>query len=657
MCGIAGCWWFRSGRPASPEVLRAMTASLTHRGPDDEGHRVDGDLALGMRRLSVVDLAGSRQPMANEDGSVLVVFNGEIYNHRELREALEARGHRFRSRGDTEVIVHSYEEWGDACPARFNGMFAFALWDARRRRLLLARDRLGIKPLYVYDGPEGIAFASELKALLAIPEVRPEWDLEAVDDFLTYEYVPAPRSILRRVEKVPPATCLVYRQGRSPRAATYWRLEAVGSPPRREDEAGRRLRALLARSVSRRLMADVPLGAFLSGGLDSSVLVALMSGEVPGRVRTFSMGFDDRSYDERSYARLVARRHRTAHREETVTPDAAELAGRLADHLDEPFGDVSSFPTYLVSEIARRDVTVALSGDGGDELFAGYDQYRAHRWANRLGWLTRGRPWGWVDRLLAGLPPARAKKGALNRAKRFAEGLRRPADLEHARWWVFQDVAERRLLYRGEMRDLLGGRDPFAHYRRRLAEGAEAGFAGLQRQLYADITGYLPDDILVKLDRTSMAVSLEARVPYLDHEVVEYAMSLPEEWKLGAGRTKRLLRSAFADLLPPAVRRRGKEGFSIPMKRWLRGPLLPLVHDLLGPDRVRDRGWFEPRLVARLVEEHRRGIENHAHRLWCLMSLELSLQGLTRRAAERTAPEGRGAEAGRSFAADTARTA
>ncbi len=636
MCGIAGFWNLRSGRPASRAVIQAMARSLNHRGPDEEGYHVEGTLGLGMTRLRVVDPAGGHQPMTNEDGTVHVVYNGEIYNHLDLRHELESRGHRFRTRSDTEAIVHAFEEWGAACVEHFNGMFAFAAWDSKSRRLLIARDRLGIKPLYLYEGPEGLVFGSELKAVVSHPAVPVAWDLEAVDDFLTYEFVPAPRTIVRGVMKVPAATSILWREdgAGSAERQRFWRPRATARPATIE-EAAQGLRERLQTSVRRRLMADVPLGAFLSGGLDSSIIVGLMSHETPGRVHSFSLGFEDKSYNELPYAALVASHFGTIHRAEQVRPEIGLLAERLAGYFDEPFGDVSAFPTFMISELARRDVTVALSGDGGDELFAGYDHYRAHQWAHRLRWLARSAPWSLVDRLADRLPPTAAKKGVVNKSKRFVEGLRRPSDLEHARWWVFWDLMQRRALYSRETEASLQGRDCFGFYRERLAEAHSAGFSGLQGQLYADVTGYLADDILVKLDRMSMAVSLEARVPFLDHEVVEYAMSIPAEWKLRDGTTKWILKHAFADMLPPAIRSRGKEGFSMPMKNWLRGPLRPMLGELLSPGRVRSRGWFQPAEVARLVEEHLRGSENHAHRLWCLMALELSLDGLERRARER----------------------
>lgn len=640
MCGIAGYWNVRSGRPADLGVLQSMVSTLTHRGPDEDGFWVEGALAIGMRRLSVVDPAGGHQPMPGEDGSVRVILNGEIYNHEDLRRELEKRGHRFRTRSDTESVVHAYEQWGPECIRRMDGMFAVAVWDARTPRLLIARDRLGVKPLYVHEGPEGVVFGSELKAVVSAPWVPVEWDLAAVDDFMTYEYVPSPRSIVRDVRKLPAGTLLTYepRGGGAGSEHRYWTLEAAAEPES-PVQAREELRTRLAASVRARLMSDVPLGAFLSGGLDSTVVVGLMNEVASEPVRSFSVGFDDPSYDELPFARMAAARFQTVHREEVLRPQAVDLAEPLADHFDEPFADVSAFPTYAISEVARRDVTVVLSGDGGDELFAGYDGYRAHRWAHRLRWITGNRLWQPVSAILDWLPPASAKKGAINKAKRFAEGLRRPTDLEHARWWVFWDLLERRRLYDPGLMDRLGTRDPFAFYRGRLQSARESGFDGLQAQLYADVTGYLPDDILVKLDRMSMAVSLEARVPFLDHRVVEYAMAIPARWKIRNGQTKWILRTGFDELLPPPIRRRGKEGFSMPMKHWLRSELQPTMQTLLDGRRLSERGWFDPDEVQRLIDEHLSGRENHAHRLWCLMSLELAVDALSSRATARTSAE------------------
>jgi len=633
MCGIAGFWNHGSGRPARMETIRALTDRLVHRGPDDDGYHLDGSLALGMRRLAVTDVAGGKQPMPNEDHTVHVVFNGAIYNHLELRAELESLGHRFRTRCDTEAIVHAWEEWGTSCVTRFNGMFAFAVWDSRTRQLFLARDRLGIKPLYVWQGAEGIVFGSELKAVLAAPWVPREWDADAIDDFITYEYIPSPKSIIRGVSKLPQGSTLLLDAARAQVAAqpqTFWQLEAGDGSPRSIADDVRTVREGLTRAVRRRMMADVPLGAFLSGGVDSTIIVSAMAQGAANPVHTFSMGFADRSYNELPFAREVATRFGTVHREEQVTPDIVGLAEKLAETYDEPFGDVSAFPTYLLATVARRDVTVALSGDGGDELFAGYDFYRAHRWASRIRTITNSFGWRAVDRLLEGMPPRPEKKGVVNMAKRFSEGLRKPEDLEHARWLVFWDLAERRALYTAEAQAAVATRDPFGWYRGLLEEGGRRGFQGLQRQLYADVRGYLADDILAKVDRASMAASLEVRVPFLDHEFVEAAMRIPAERKLRDGQTKWVLREAFADRLPATVARRGKEGFSMPMKQWLMRELQPMMRDLLSPARVRSRGLFDATAVTRLMDEHVAGRQNHAHRLWCLMALELSMTRLGR---------------------------
>jgi asparagine synthase (glutamine-hydrolysing) len=634
MCGIAGFWVHDNDFEFRLAAVTAMTESLWHRGPDEGASHVDGEIGLGVRRLRVIDPQGGHQPMSNEDGSVTVVYNGEIYNHEVLRAELIARGHRFLTRSDTEVIVHAFEEWGEACVQHFNGMFAFAAWDSRAKRLLLARDRLGIKPLYLYEAPGVLVFGSELKAVLTAPWVPLQWDLEAIDEFLTWEYVPGARTVVAGVRKLPPATTMLFSADGPPRSRRYWRLEARPQFER-EADAIEELRARLGESVSRRLLADVPVGAFLSGGVDSSVIVSLAAQQVSAPLATFTLGFEDGSYDERAPARRLAEHLGTRHHEALVDPHVVERAEELAGFLDEPFGDVSTFPTYLVSAQARSSVTVALSGDGGDELFGGYDQHRAHRWAARLRWLAGRWPASAVDRLLERVPPRPSKKGVVNFTKRFVEGLRHPEDLEHARWWVFLGERDRDAVYTPDLRARLAGFDPLAHYRGKLAEASDAGYSGLQRQLYADISGYLPDDILTKVDRMSMAVSLEARVPFLDHEVVECAMRIPERWKIRRGEGKWILREAFRGALPAGTLDRPKQGFSIPMKNWLRGPLRGLLHEATSLPRLRDLGWFDPSELNRRVAEHESGAANHAHLLWCLISLDLSMRHLNRVVAER----------------------
>jgi asparagine synthase (glutamine-hydrolysing) len=619
MCGICGIYNYATQAPASPDLLRGMTTTLRHRGPDDAGYHVEGAVGLGMRRLRIIDLEGGVQPMSNEDQSVWVIFNGEIYNHNELRAELEWRGHRFRTVSDTEAIVHAYEEDGPDCVHRFNGMFAFAVWDRRRRLLLLARDRLGIKPLYYGLNADGIVFGSELKPILLHRGVPPEIDFSALDAYLTLEYIPSPLSIAAGVRKLPAGHLLVIGNGR-PALHRYWDVprRTVEAPP---DEMAERLLALLRTSVKRRLLSDVPLGVLLSGGMDSSTVATLMSTVTQEPIKTFSIGFEDASYNELGYARAVARHIQADHHELIIRPDAVRLAEGLLAYLDEPMADVSVFPTFLVSQLARRQVTVALTGDGGDELFAGYDHYIAHRLATAYSLLPGPIRHGMIEPLLRSCPPSREKKGMVNRLKRFVEGLQHPADLAHARWMVFLSAGLRGALYSPELAARCASSDAYAHVLQYL-DGNGRG-ARLEDQLYADLKTYLVDDILVKVDRMSMAVSLEARVPFLDYEVVEFAATIPARWKLRGFRRKYILRKAVGHLLPPEILTRGKEGFSIPMKNWLRGELRPMMLDLLSPDRLRRQGWFNPDFVEGRITEHLQERANHSHHLWPLMVFQL----------------------------------
>lgn len=621
MCGICGVIAYNDEPAVSVPLLRRMNDTLRHRGPDDAGVYLDDHAGLAMRRLSIIDLEGGHQPLSNEDASVWIVFNGEIYNHRALRGRLEKEGHRFATRSDTEAIVHGYEAWGDEVVHELNGMFGFALWDTWQRRLLLVRDRLGIKPMYYYAGPDRFYFASELKALLAHPDVPREIDLEALDLFLTLEYIPAPHTIFRHIRKLPAGHRLVLEQGRPPRLEAYWdiRFEPL---PYRDEECLEALEALIRDAVQIRLMADVPLGAFLSGGLDSSTIVAFMAAAMDRPVKTFSIGFGDPTYNELPYARQVASAFGTEHHEEFLTPDINEMVLRLVRHFDEPFGDFSIFPTYLVSEVARKHVTVALSGDGGDELFGGYDTYVAQAMDRRYyrhlpGWLRSRLLPAVMDRI----PPRPAKKGLVNKAKRFVEGAALPEAWGHTRWMMFLHERDRRHLYHPDVLDALQGTGAGSLMETLFARAVAAD--ELARQQYVDVKTYLAEDILTKVDRMSMAASLEARVPLLDHRIVEMALNLPPHLKLAGGRTKVILRRMMAQRLPEAVLTKPKEGFSIPLKHWLRHELRPLMHDLLGPETVRRRGLFNPDTVERWIREHMTGRANHSHRLWALMVLEL----------------------------------
>lgn len=624
MCGICGIVDFGGKEPLDAAIMERMTGTLSHRGPDDRGVKLflgDGRprMGLGHARLSIIDLSPrGHQPMGNEDGSLWLAYNGEIFNFGELRSELEARGHRFSSRTDAEVVLHAYEEYGRDCVTRFRGQFAFAIADVRRGTLFAARDHTGIKPFYYYFRDGRFIFASELKAILACPGVAREVDPGGLCDYLTYEFIPSPRTILKGISKLPPAHSLALEDGRV-RIAPYWDLEYT--PVRAgEEEQAERLLFLLRDSVKSQLVSDVPLGAFLSGGLDSSTVVALMSQLAAGPVKTFSIGFEDKSYDELSYAREVAGCFGTQHEEFIIRPRAVDLVEKLAYHLDDPIADFSVFPTYLVSSMAKKYVTVALTGDGGDEVFAGYDTYLAHKTAKALCGASRllgRRP---LKNLVAAIPPSPMKKGAINRLKRFAEGMALPADLGHFRWMIFVSEEERRGLFTDGFLEALRGEEPYGAIRRHFSRFPYAD--ELNRQLYVDLKTYLTDNCLVKTDRMSMASSLEVRVPLLDHKVLEFMATVPPDLKLRGFTRKHLLRKAVSNLLPPRIVRRGKEGFSIPMKNWLRDELSPMMSDLLSGHSLKKRGYFRPETVARLIREHRDGGENHSHRLWALMLFE-----------------------------------
>jgi asparagine synthase (glutamine-hydrolysing) len=620
MCGIVGIVERDPGRAVVPADLARMVQMLHHRGPDDEGSIALPGVGLGMRRLAIVDVAGGQQPILNETGEIKIVANGEIYNFRELQGDLEAQGHTFKSRNsDIEVMVHAYEQWGEDFLRRLRGMFALAIWDGRTRTLIAARDRAGEKPLYWTQTSQGLLLASEVKALLVRPEVPRELDPVALDQFLTYEYILAPRTLLQGVHKLPPAHFLRYRGGQAT-VHRYWDAADVELRAWKDDEAAQALRDALQTAVDRQLMADVPLGAFLSGGIDSSSIVALMSRSMLQPVNTFSIGFSDGTYNELPYAREVAALFKTNHRERQASPDLGDMFERLIVHLDEPFADVSMFPTFTVSELAREHVKCVLSGDGGDELFGGYDAYQAQALAAKLGWVGDA-----LLPALAGvastLPPTEKKKGLVNKVKRFSAGAATaPPDLGHYRWMVYLSARDKARLYQSGMRDALGSTDVYAPVREALGRFSQDDV--LNRQLYADLSLYLADDILVKVDRMSMATSLETRAPFLDGDLMELAFSMPGHLKIRNGERKWILKQAMKDVLPESILNRRKEGFSIPMKNWLRRELQPLMRDLLSRDRVARRGLFDAGVVQQLMDEHVAGRENHAHTLFPLMVFE-----------------------------------
>jgi asparagine synthase (glutamine-hydrolysing) len=621
MCGIVGIVERDLQRPVPVADVERMVRTLHHRGPDEEGSVVLPGVGLAMRRLAIVDLAGGQQPFANEDGSIQLVANGEIYNFEEVKRELVARGHRFRSRADVEVLVHAYEEYGESFLARIRGMFALAIWDGRRQVLLAARDRAGEKPLYYTLTGEGLRLASEIKALLSRGEVSRELDPEALDQFLTYEYVIAPRTIFRGISKLPAAHYLLYQHGHVT-VKRYWDAAAVPTRAWTEAAAVEAVRTTLGKAVRSQMMADVPLGLFLSGGIDSSAVAALMTaGDGGAAVHSFSMGFADSSYNELPYAREIAALCGTNHHEGTVTPDVAGLFDRLVVHLDEPFADVSLFPTFLVSQMAQAHVKVVLTGDGGDELFGGYDAYEAQALAARWTGVLPGAAVRAADAVLERIRPSEKKKGLVNKARRFVDGLAHaPESIAQYRWMTFLSAREKKRLYTAAFRQALIGSDVYKPVRDALGRGDTADL--LNRQLYADLTVYLADDILVKVDRMSMATSLETRAPFLDTDVMELAFSMPGDLKVRGRQRKYVLKQAMRGMLPAGILDRRKEGFSIPMKTWLRHELKPLMMRLLSPDRLRTRGLVEPAEVKRLMEQHWAGEANHAHVLFSLMTFE-----------------------------------
>jgi asparagine synthase (glutamine-hydrolysing) len=618
MCGIAGVVYGDRSRVVTLNEVKRMSDTLTHRGPDDEGFFVDRNAGLGMRRLNIIDLVTGHQPISNEDGSIWIVFNGEIYNYPELRKELEKKGHKFSTNSDTETIVHAYEEYGENCVKNLNGMFAFAIWDLPRQRLVLARDRLGVKPLYYFLNDRLLVFGSEPRAILQHPEVPAALDLEALDSYLTFEYVPAPLSIFQGIKKLPPGHLLIKEDGKVS-IQRYWEIQynrLQGS----EEDLCQALGGLLEDSVRRRLLSDVPLGAFLSGGIDSSTVVCLMAQIMDRPVKTFSIGFEDPSYNETGYARIVARHFGTDHHELTIKPDVVDLVQRVVSHLNEPLADVSVFPTYLVSQLARRSVTVVLSGDGGDELFAGYDWYVADRIASYYQKLPGELRRRWIPLLLSRIPPSSKKKGAVNKLKRFVEGAALPQPLRHFRWSTFLTEDGKGRLYSAELKRSAAELDAGARFVAYLeaVEGADP----LWRQQFADIKTYLVDDILAKVDRMSMANSLEARTPFLDYRVVEFAAGLPSHLKLKGLQTKYLLKQCMAARLPKEILHRKKEGFSIPIKNWLKKELRPLMEDVLSEQRIKREGLFDASCIARLKADHLSGAANNSHQLWSLILFE-----------------------------------
>jgi asparagine synthase (glutamine-hydrolysing) len=628
MCGITGAIWTDRGWAIDPPVLRQMTDCLAHRGPDGEGTYVSEfkfrppyesmpGVALGFRRLAIIDLVTGGQPMSNEDGSVWIVFNGEIYNYADLRRRLEGSGHKFHTDSDTETIVHLYEDEGPECFSHLNGMFAIAIWDANRRRLVLGRDRLGKKPLVYRHEPGRLLFASELKSLLQIPGLPRDIDPSAIDEYLTYQYIPHPNTIFRGFKKLPPGSLAIYQDDKLD-VRPYWRPDFTNERPITKRAAVEELRELLDSAVRLRMRSDVPLGAFLSGGVDSSIIVALMQQHSAEPVKTFTIGFPVPEYDESRYAAAVAQHLATDHHVLEVKPDALDVLPKLAYHYDEPFADSSAIPTWYVSQLTRQHVTVALSGDGGDELFAGYPRYKAALLAARfdrflpLRRLVGSRLWQW-------LPSSGRQKTLLRRAKRFSEAIALPPERRYLNWiGIFQERL-RGELYREEfLAELTTDPVTFLRAAWQRCQGRDI----VTTASLADLVTYLPCALMTKVDIASMAHGLECRAPLLDYRVVEFAAALPSRYKYRRGRGKWLLREAFGHLLPQEVFTRRKMGFGVPLDHWFRAEIKALAADLLLAEGARCHAFFRRDVIERLWTEHQERRTDHSNRLWTLVMLE-----------------------------------
>jgi asparagine synthase (glutamine-hydrolysing) len=621
MCGIAGKLSLTGA--VDPGLIERMCAVIEHRGPDSRGTFCEDGVGLGVQRLAIIDLETGDQPIFNEDRSVVVVLNGEIYNHRELRSALKTRGHRFSTHSDTEVIVHLYEEHGDACVEQLRGMFAFALWDRRRRRLLVARDRIGKKPLFYGERDGQFWFGSEAKAILQDPEVPRDVNRDAIDSFLHYQYVPDPMSAFAALRKLPPAHTLAWQDGRL-ELRRYWELSyAPDDAYASAEEMHERIRAELLEATRLRLRSDVPLGAFLSGGVDSSAVVAAMARQASGAVKTFSIGFDVESFDETAYARQIADLFATDHHEFRVEPHAMEVLPRLIWHYGEPFADHSAIPSFYLAELTRSHVTVALNGDGGDENFAGYPRYIANTLADRLDWLPT--PLGRVGaRIFDALGPGPRPRSLRTRFRRLFHALALGPPDRYGMWIAYFTAPDRADLYTPEFRASLDDasyraviRDPFL---------ASDGTNLVERLLDVDCRTYLPGDLLVKMDIATMAHSLEARSPLLDHRFMEMAARLPASAKLDGHTTKRVFKDALRPWIPDQILDRPKMGFGVPLAEWLRGELGELPGEVLLDPRATERGWFRPERVRKLIDDHHAGAVDNANKLWALIQLELWLQ-------------------------------
>jgi asparagine synthase (glutamine-hydrolysing) len=643
MCGICGVM-AQNQCSIEAETIMKMCQVLAHRGPNDAGmllirgsQRVEVkgagrppsdlgrfDVVLGHRRLSIIDLSDfAHQPMSNEDGTVWIVFNGEIYNFQEIKPELEARGHLFKSKSDTEVILHGYEEWGIECLRRLRGMFAFALWDSKQKQLFMARDRLGKKPL-VYTHQNGhLAFASEIKALLQVPGVERKVNAASIHHYLTYQYVPSPNTIFEGIKKLPPAHYLLYDRNGNIKVERYWKLKFNSSHQTYPDlqELEDRIRAELEESVKLRLISDVPLGAFLSGGVDSSLIVGIMAKLSRKPVKTFSVGFEEKGFDELSYARLVSNHFATEHHEFIVKPDAIGILPKLVWHYNEPFADSSAIPTYYVANMTKDYVKVVLTGDAGDENFAGYPRYLRSRWVASFTKIPEKLRKDLLPHFLRVFSTLRWREKTLNRLSDFMESLSTDQGRNYAEQIKIFNAKEKEDIYTEDFRKKVGKIDPLDFLLKKFEESGTEDL--LEQLLYVDMNSYLPEDLLVKMDIATMANSLEARVPFLDHQFMEFVAGIPFQLKLKGSKTKSILKTAFKDFLPDAIFKRRKMGFGVPVSRWFRNELKDYVYEILLDSRTLNRGYFRREGIERLLNDHVALRYDHSSKIWALLFLEM----------------------------------
>lgn len=619
MCGICGKINFNS-EPIDSKLIHSMAEVLNHRGPDDMGVYVNGNVGLGHKRLSIIDLSGeARQPMSNEDSSIWIVYNGEIYNFQELKKTLEEKGHIFRSRSDTEVIIHLYEDSGIECVKLLRGMFAFAIWDENKKRLFLARDRIGKKPLNYAVKNDFLIFASEIKSILEDPDIKREVNSDSLHHYLTYQYVPHPETMFMGIKKLLPGHILVWEQGKI-KIEQYWSLSYKDKVKLTEEECSERLLELLTEATKIRLISDVPLGAFLSGGIDSSAIVAIMSKISNKPVKTFSIGFKEKSFNELKYAKTIAKLFNTEHREYIVEPDCLEVLPKLIWHFDEPFADSSSIAVYYLARMTHQEVTVALNGDGGDESFAGYKRYAMNKMANIYSLaplFIRNTITGFIK----GFPESTAKNGFIKNFKRFVKGTNFSKENRYGYWMSIFDNESKNNLYSEYFKNRLANTNSWDYIAENYRKCDVIDL--LDSTLFVDVMTYLPCDLLTKVDITSMANSLECRSPFLDHKLMEFCASIPSNLKLKGITTKYILKKALKKILPSGILQRKKAGFGVPVGSWFRNELKRYGYETLLSQKSIERGYFDKDALKRLLDEHCSGKIDHGHRIWALVNLEL----------------------------------